>query len=99
VRIPSWHGPFELPGGLQGDVVAHGAEWFDVAVFGFGGVESAVEVRAWVVLNGAGGANVPDCREYGVLVRDEGPRQIPQLPDGLRRHERPTNQAVRAQLG
>ena len=53
-RFPSWQGPFVLPSGLEGDLVAHPAELFDRAVFGFVGVESGVEVSKPFCHNGIG---------------------------------------------
>jgi hypothetical protein len=70
-KIPFVAGALLLPSGLEGDLVAHPAELFDGAVFGFVGVESGVEVCTRVVVEGAVGAHVPDRGEYGVLDRDD----------------------------
>lgn|GEM_PF-5452474 len=49
-KIPFVAGALVLPGGLEGDLVAHEAQLFDGAAFGFVGVAAGVKVSSGVVV-------------------------------------------------
>src|SRR5665647_3838340 len=64
-------GALWLPGWFERDGVAHDAELFDGAAFGFVWVAAGVEVRSGVGVEGAGGGHGPDRGEHGVFDGDD----------------------------